>query len=780
MAILIWKIGVIDFWSIASDWEYASNTVVPGSNDTAIIHSGTISLAAPVHLQSLLQDGSSGASVLMEPAGTGSYGVDVAGRASFLGTVEQIGWGITRLNGDSSLGAVGTPATLWLDAGHRLQNAGHFVLAAGQIVLGAIPAGGAGGGSIENLGTGTLEISATGVVIAAGGGLDYVNNTGVLLYNATGTGTITAQVNNAGILHVASGTMAVLGGLQTSGGIVLDSGAELDIGSAGVVLTRGIYAGQGILRLSGGTADLSAGILSDPLGTIIVDGGTLSLGARNAKIGTLRQTASAGAVSSVQSIRQLTIGTLSVSGTGLHTGNGTTQVQTAANFSAVAGGIPGALYLDGGRVLANQGLLELGAGSIVLGASPLGPSLGGGQLRNLTGGTIDFGDGGAVVVGSGTTAFTNSGTIEKLWGSGVATIGSSLKNGGMIHVAAGTLKLAGGGTSLARNLTADTGTTLAFSGGVFTASAGTLALAGGVAVSDGILSLGRVVSIHIDGGLDLSGGTLALGVRGATVASLTTRFTNTLTGSGVLTIAGAAVFGGTVVQTGSGVTLLTGRTLLQSTAQIYLDAGRILQNNNNFTDQGGEILLGASPVGTAIGDGSLSNFGNFLITADGAAVTAVAGYANVSNAGYLAKTAGSGTSTIAANLVNSGTVEVGSGTLSLATASGTGMFRIDDGCMLDVAGAVSSGTMQFLGDSGLLALGAPSLFAGTIAGLGGGSTIDLHGFTTAATLAFATTPSGGTLTVTEDARSASLAFANDLSSHTFIIAADSHGGVRIS
>ena len=779
MAILSWKIGVIDFWSIASDWEYASNTVVPGSNDTAIIHSGTISLAAPVHLQSLLQDGSSGASVLMEPAGTGSYGVDVAGRASFLGTVEQTGWGITRLNGDSSLGAVGTPATLWLDAGHTLQNAGHFVLAAGQIVLGAIPAGGVGGGSIENLGTGTLEISTTGAVIAEGGGLDYVNNTGVLLYNATGTGTITAQVNNAGILHVASGTLAVLGGLQTSGGIVLDSGAELDIGSAGMVLTRGIYTGQGVLRLSGGTADLSAGILSDPLGTIVLDGGTLSLAARNAKIGTLRQTASAGAVSSVQSIRQLTIGTLSVSGTALHTGIGTTQVQIAASF-AVAGDIPAALYLDGGRVLANQGLLELGAGSIILGASPLGPSLGGGQLHNLTGGTIDFGDGGAVVAGSGTTAFTNSGTIEKLWGSGVATIGRSLKNGGMIHIAAGTLKFAGGGTSLARNLTADAGTTLAFSGGMFAVSAGALSLAGGVAVSGGILSLGRVVSIHIDGGLDLSGGTLALGVRAATVASLTTSFTNTLTGSGVLTIAGAAVFGGTVVQTGSGVTLLTGSTLLQSTAQIYLDAGRILQNNNNFTDQGGEILLGASPIGTAIGDGSLSNFGNFLITADGAAVTAVAGYANVSNAGYLAKTAGSGTSTIAANLVNSGTVEVGSGTLSLATASGTGMFRIDDGCMLDVAGAVSSGTMQFLGDGGLLALGAPSLFAGTIAGLGGGSTIDLHGFTTAATLAFATTPSGGTLTVTEDARSASLAFANDLSSHSFIIAADGHGGVRIS
>jgi len=778
MANLSWKIGAIGFWSMASDWEYAFGTAVPGSNDTAVIHSGTISLTAPVYVQSLLQDGSSGASILLAPVGTGLY---VAGSASFLGTVDQSGAGITRLNGYSTLGAVGTPATLWLDAGHTLQNAGHFVLAAGQIVLGAVPAGGVGGGSIENLATGTLEISAAGTVIAAGGGLDYVNNTGVLLYNATGTGTIATRVNNAGSLHVASGTLAVLGGLQTSGGgVVLDNGAELDIGSAGMVLTQGIYAGQGILRLSGGTADLSAGILSDPLGTIVLDGGTLLLGTRIATIGTLQQAASAGAVSNVQSNRQLTIGTLSVAGTALHTGTGTTVVQIAASFSATAGGTPAALYLDGGRVLANQGLLELGAGSIVVGASPLGSSLGDGKLRNLTGGTIDLGDGGAVVAGSGTTAFTNSGTIEKLWGSGVATIGASLKNSGRIHVAAGTLKFAAGGTSLARNLTADTGTTLAFSGGMFAASAGTLSLAGGIAVSGGILNLGHVVSIHIDGGLDLSGGTLALGVRNATVASLTTGSTNALTGSGVLTIAGAAVFDGTAVQTGSGVTLLTGSTVLRSTAQIYLDAGRILQNNNNFTAQGGEILLGGSPVGTAFGDGSLSNFGNFLITADGTAIMAVAGYANVSNAGYLAKTAGSGKSTIAANLVNSGTVEVASGTLSLATASGTGLFQIDDGCVLDVAGAVSSGTMQFLGDGGLLTLEAPALFAGTIAGLGGGSTIDLHGFTTAATLAFAASPSGGTLTVTQGAKSASLAFANDLTSHNFIMTADSHGGVRIS
>jgi hypothetical protein len=182
-----------------------------------------------------------------------------------------------------------------------------------------------------------------------------------------------------------------------------------------------------------------------------------------------------------------------------------------------------------------------------------------------------------------------------------------------------------------------------------------------------------------------------------------------------------------------------------------------------------------------MGDGTFTNLGSLLITADGTVIAAGAGYNNVSNNGYLGKTAGSGVSTIAANVINSGTVDADSGTLTLASAAGTGVFQIDDSCVLDIAGGVGSGTMQFMGNAGTLTLETPAGFAGVIAGFGGGSVIDLFGVTTAATLSFTASGSGGgTLAVSDGSMAASIAFANDLTSHSFGIVSDGHGGVLIS
>jgi hypothetical protein len=679
------------------------------------------------------------------------------------------------LLGSTTLGAVGTAATLWLDGGRVLRNGGSFSLASGQIVLGDLPGGGSGGGSIVNAHGATLDIATSGTVIAAGSGSTGITNSGLLDYDGTGEASITAQVTN-------SGTLALLGGVNTSGaGLSIAAGAELDIGSAGMALTHGIFASPGTLRIIGGLANLAQGLVNDPSGTIITQGGTLLIADRGAHIGTLVQTATAGAASLVTSDYLLALATLDVSGVAVFSGAGATTVANSATIAAAADASATALYLDGGRKLVNRGTLLVGSGSIVLGANPLATASGGGELANMSTGVLDFADGTGVVAGAGTLAFVNSGTLEKLTGSGTATIGVYLRSGGTIHVADGTLLFEAGLKTLARKITVDAGGTIAIGGGTFAVSAGTLGLAGALGVAGGLMDLSHIVTIYAQGGLVLSGGTLALGVRSATVGSLTQSGTASLvTGNGVLTVTGSATFGGTGVQSGLGDTVLQGGGTLLAGARLYLDGRRMLENAGTLIDQGGTILLGAVPTGTASGDGVLSNNGTLLITADGTAVAAGTGYDNVSNSGYLAKTAGTGDSVIAAGLVNLGTVEAASGTLTLGIAGGSGAFEIDNGCVLEFTGMVSSGSIDFLGNAGTLVLDTPAGFSGTIGGFGAGSVIDLAGVSATPTLTYSGTAAGGTLSVSGGGVTASLLFAGNLTTHSFAIAADGHGGVLIA
>jgi hypothetical protein len=104
---------------------------------------------------------------------------------------------------------------------------------------------------------------------------------------------------------------------------------------------------------------------------------------------------------------------------------------------------------------------------------------------------------------------------------------------------------------------------------------------------------------------------------------------------------------------------------------------------------------------------------------------------------------------------------------------------------LDIPGA-NAQTISFAGPSGTLALDNPSGFTGQIAGIvGSGDVLDLHGFAAATTTAVSGSYDGGsnttTLTVTDSSDNLIETFklVGDLSTSTWTVSDDHHGGANI-
>jgi hypothetical protein len=106
--------------------------------------------------------------------------------------------------------------------------------------------------------------------------------------------------------------------------------------------------------------------------------------------------------------------------------------------------------------------------------------------------------------------------------------------------------------------------------------------------------------------LDISSGLLDF----TTVSSSVHKFVQsggTVNGAGTLTVLGPATIasgGGSCGQTGTGKTLLDGETTLYE--PLYLDEGRVLENQKVLTVRGGAFFLGADESGTPVGRRSTS------------------------------------------------------------------------------------------------------------------------------------------------------------------------------
>lgn len=202
-----------------------------------------------------------------------------------------------------------------------------------------------------------------------------------------------------------------------------------------------------------------------------------------------------------------------------------------------------------------------------------------------------------------------------------------------------------------------------------------------------------------------------LGLDGASTVASLTHSGGTLSGSGTVTITGAANFGN-ATHSGPGTTVLQGASALTS-GTLALDAGRTLQNNGTFTWSGGGINLNptnAPGVGTIVNSAGatfeVSGNGTGGIGANNLAgdpPTAAA----FNNAGTFRKSDSLATDTTSVTVAfnNSGTVQAQSGILNFGQGingpTGTVQIAIDGAVTLGANSTV--GTLQHNG-SGVTSL----------------------------------------------------------------------------
>ncbi len=216
-------------------------------------------------------------------------------------------------------------------------------------------------------------------------------------------------------------------------------------------------------------------------------------------------------------------------------------------------------------------------------------------------------------------------------------------------------------------------------------------------VAGGTLSPSSTSVVNANGVLRLFGGTLS-GAGSLTVNGSLSWPWGTITGGGALTINGTATVGG------SGDTTLSGRTFTNSANGAVTWVGSCCYN----------IILNSNAI--------LDNFGTFDIQGDNY-ITRDATNPRISNSGTMRKSAGTGTNQVQVNFVNTGTVDVSSGTLELRYTS-------------TFAGSITgSTTLQF-------PVGTHTLDGVTITGVG---TTRINGATVNTTGAGAIVTPGSTL-----------------------------------
>ena len=262
------------------------------------------------------------------------------------------------------------------------------------------------------------------------------------------------------------------------------------------------------------------------------------------------------------------------------------------------------------------------------------------------------------------------------------------------------------------------GTNVYQTNGTFT-NAGTLAKTGGTGTSHIYAAVTNTGTISATSGtLELDGGATLSGAIGSTTGG-SVRLASTGTSSGTLTI-------------------------LDNSASVSFAVAA----SATLTNSGTVLDAGVFTVGTAGTTGSLTNAAGavFNLTSNDASWS---GNATVANAGTIAKTGGTGLSTISLAITNTGLIDAAVGTLRLNnTVNGaSGTIRVDGGATLEITGVAASvgakQTIAFNGAGATLKLDKPITFTLPLSGFGIGNQIDLVGQSVTSAVI-----NGATLTVT--------------------------------
>ena len=305
----------------------------------------------------------------------------------------------------------------------------------------------------------------------------------------------------------------------------------------------------------------------------------------------------------------------------------------------------------------------------------------------------------------------------------------------------------------------------------------------GLTVSGGAINLSATGTTTIGTLLNLSGGALIFGAQNDAVPALS-QSNSVLSGTGTLTVNGAAAFSGfAVTESGAGTTLLKGSTTLDTAAALYLDGGRVVENQGSLGWGSGEITAGVRCRAAARSAAArCATMPAARSTRRRTIRSAPAPAARRSTMpACSSKSAGTGNTRVGTTLDNAGTVEVRSGTITLQqSVSGAGLFDIDGAVVLDFAAQVTGGAQVSFasGSGGTLALDNPgTLFGGSVSGFVAGDTIDFGSeqFTLNPAVSF----NAGTLTIDDGVHAESIPLIGSYTNLSFQTVADAHGGTAV-
>ncbi len=626
------------------------------------------------------------------------------------------------------------------------------------------------GVAFTNTGTGTVDVQSgglsldvagteTGTFLAAAGatlGLDG-GGTAALDSNSSVTGSGTVEFNSS-VTELGTYDLGATGGTKVDGGTVSFPGAVAGLG--------------GTLTVNGGSVTFLGTIPAAGPAVTIDGGGTANFSSNNLTIPSLNLAGGTLTGSAVVTVS----GALSWSGNSTMSGGGQTVAQGTTTIDA-----DGSTAYLVGRTLLNQGTMTWDGYYFRL--------YSGAAIVNAAGATFDADAAYTIVNQDGSSpSFTNAGTLDGQDGSGsTATIGVAFTNTGtgtvdaqsgglsldvagtetgtFLAAAGATLGLDGGGTAALDSNSSVTGSgTVEFNSSVTELGTYDLGATGGTKVDGGTVSFPGAVA-GLGGTLTVNGGTAnflgtipaagpAVTIDGGGTAnfssnSLTIPSLNlaggTLTGSAVVTVAGALSWSGNSAMSGGGQTVAQGTTTIDADGSTAYLVGRTLLNQGTMTWDGYYFrLYSGAAIVNAAGATFDADTAYTIVNQDGSSPS-------FTNAGTLDGQDGSGsTATIGVAFTNTGTgtVNVQSGGLSLDVAgTETGTFLAAAGATLGLDGGgtaaldsnssvTGSGTVEFnssvteLGTYDLGATGGTKVdggtvsFPGAVAGLGGTLTVN--------------------------------------------------------
>ncbi|VVD76583.1 Adhesin BmaC autotransporter [Pandoraea iniqua] len=590
-------------------------------------------------------------------------------------------------------------------------------------------------GSAVNLGDNTLSFGdATDQTF---GGAIHGNGGGIVKFG-TGTQTLTGQQTFTGGVVVGGGALVIGagGGLSSQSAVSLgDNTTSLDIGGAGAQTIGSLSGGAAQVRLGANTLTFGDNTGQTFTGSIH---GTGALIKQGAGVQTLTGASDfAGGVT--VNAGGLALGNATALGSGAltmadQTTLDTTQATTLANnitlngTSAVLGSQDLTLT---GNVSGVGALQKTGSAQLVIDGA--GTWTGGTTIND---GTLALGAGGALASQGAVALGSNTATFD-ISAAGNRTVGALSGSGGSVALGANTLTF---GDATDQTL----GAAFNGTGGIVKQGTGTQTLTaaqtftGGVDIAGGTLAIGTGGSLQAANALTLSGANTVFDIGAAgptTVGALTgvassaiALGTQTLTfgnaldetfdgvfhgtgaivkaGPGVQTLTGASDFtGGTTVNAGGlivGNNLALGTGALTIASNATLDSTQAVTLGNNVNLTGTLTVLGPNDVtlnGVLAGLGGLTKSGNATLTLGGS--NTYTGPTTI-NAGTLALGAGASLNAAGTIIVANGAtfdLSAGNGTQTIGALYGTGTVNL-------------GGVVTRLGDAG------NDTFGGNIAGTG--------------------------------------------------------------